>query len=88
MLIKIGAKSLQIVLNKEDAEELRDFVLHRYIPGQHNSKKQNKAWDGETAEKNFAIATQHSICADYQHRKRGSHRAFGQSAHAQQSVED
>ena len=77
MLIKIGAKALQIVFNKKYAKELREFMLHRQVPGQHNGKKQNKAWDGETTEKHFAVAPQHSICADYQHRQRGSDRPFG-----------
>src|SRR5579864_9843324 len=88
MLVEIGAKALKIVLNKEDAEELRHPVLHRQIPGQHNGKKQNKTNERQAAEKNFAVAPQHGIRAHHEHCERWSYRPFGQSAHAQQSIKD
>src|SRR5438270_53297 len=80
MLVEVGAKALKIVLNKEDAEELRNSVLHRQIPGQHDGREQQKADDGETAEKNLAIAAQNGIRTHHQHSQRRSHRAFRQRA--------
>ena len=61
MLVEIGAKTLQVVLDKEDSEELRDFVLHRQVPVQQNDKNLNQPRDGETAEENFAVAPEHGI---------------------------
>ena len=86
VLVEIGAEALEIVLKKENAEELRNAVLHRQVPRQGYREEQDKPGNGNAAEKNFSVATQRRICAYHQHGQRGRHRAFGQSAHPEQRV--
>src|SRR5215471_4440735 len=44
VLIKVGAKALQIMLDEKYADELWHPHLHSYIPRQGNRKKQQEAW--------------------------------------------
>ena len=55
MLVEIGAEAFKIVLDKEDAEELRDFDLHCDIPRQRNHQEDHYSQPPDGAPEYFSI---------------------------------
>src|SRR5258708_38188656 len=55
VLVEVGAKALQVVLNKENVKELRDLALNREIPRQHNNKEQQEARPPHAADTDLSL---------------------------------
>src|SRR5215471_7017146 len=87
VLVEVGSKTLKVVLEEEDAEELRHFDLDSYEPRQSDRKEQRETRQPDTAKKNLGVATQSGICGNDQLLQLRRHRPFSQRAQRQQNVE-
>ncbi len=87
MFVDICGEPLQVVLEEEDAQELRVSPRHRDIPGQHHRQIEQNARHPDGSSQQRPLASQRNEGKDDGQRKKRRHRPFRQCGRAVEEVE-
>ena len=87
MTVEIGGIARQVLLQKEDAEELGIGSLHRDEPRQGHGEIEHDAERPQRAQQQPSIAPQSGEHHDNQRRKKNSDRPFGQRSQPEEEIE-
>ena len=77
MVIQVAGEAFQVVLQKEDAEELRVRALYRDEPRRGNGEVERDPDRPQRAPQQAPVAAQSGECDDDDSRKKNSDRSFG-----------
>jgi hypothetical protein len=87
MLVAVGSKARQVVLQEEFAEEGGVLVLHGNEPGQRDGKVEQHPGPPKRAPENGPLTTQKSEGDQNHDREEGCDRPLGQGSHAGEEID-